>query len=131
MAGLNEEVGTTPSTWIWDAASHTYKRWEYGKPHTTTDAGQVAATNVVVLATQYSKGPVAITTGTGQAIVLTNGTAVTGTWTRADQTKPYTLTAADGTPIKLNPGRSWVELPNHPWGAVDPNTAAGMLAGAK
>jgi hypothetical protein len=129
--GLNEAVGTTPSTWVWDATNHVYKRWEYGKPHETTDNGQVESTNVVVLATQYSPGPVAISTGSGAAIVLTGGTAITGTWTRADQTKPYTLTAADGTPIKLNPGRTWIELPNHPWGLIDAGTAAGLLAGAK
>ncbi len=34
----------------------------------------------------------------------------TGMWSRADRTDPYTLTAADGSPILLNPGRTFVEL---------------------
>ena len=130
LAGVNEKVGTTPSTWVWDAATSSYKRWEYGKRHGTTDAGQVAATNVVLLATKYSSGPVAITTGSGQALVLLGGNQVAGTWTRASQDQPYTLTAADGTPIKLNPGRTWIELANNPWGPVDPGAAAGLLGGA-
>ena len=70
-------------------------------------------------------------TGAIVASVEPGGTAVSGTWTRAAQINQYTLTATDGTPILLNPGRTWVELPNHPWGALDSNTAAGLLAGAK
>ena len=130
LPGVNERVGTTPSTWVWDAGSSSYKRWEYGKRHTTTDAGQVAATNVVLLATKYSSGPVAITTGSGQALVLIGGNQVPGTWTRASQAQPYTLTGADGSPIKLNPGRTWIELANNPWGPVDAGAAAALLGGA-
>jgi hypothetical protein len=129
VAGVNLMVGTTPSTWAWNAAVGQFLRWEYGKRHGTTDAGQVWANNVVILATQYSKGPVAITTGTGPALVLTNGQAVPGTWTRAEQTQPYTLTAADGSTIKLTPGRTWVELPNHPWTLIGPDVTGPLLAG--
>jgi hypothetical protein len=127
--GVNLKVGTTPSTWAWNPAVGQYLRWEYGRRHGTTDAGQVWANNVVILATQYSKGPVAITTGAGPALILTGGTAVSGVWTRAEQTQPYTLTAADGSTIKLTPGRTWVELPNHPWTVIGQDVASGLLAG--
>lgn len=127
VAGLNVRVGTTPSTWVWDPALGGYRRWQYGRVH-TTDAGQVTATNVVVLLTQYAKGPVAVTTGSGPALVLQGGGAVTGTWTRADQAAPYTLTATDGAPIRLNPGRTWVELANQPWAPIGPEVASGLLA---
>ena len=69
---------------------------------------------MVVLQTLYTKGPVAVTVGSGPALVLLGGVAVPGTWTRDDQSKPYTLTATDGSPIKLNPGRTWIELANNP-----------------
>ena len=70
MAGVDLKVGTTPSTWAWDAGVGQYLRWEYGKRHGTTDAGQVWANNVVILATAVPEGPTAITTGAGNALVL-------------------------------------------------------------
>ena len=42
--------------------------------------------------------------------MFSNGTVQTGTWSRANRTDPYTLTADDGTPIELTPGRTFVEL---------------------
>lgn len=132
LAGVNVQVGTTPSNWVWDAGAGVYRRWEYRKPH-GTDAGQVVATNVVLLATRYSnpKSPVADTTGAGNALVLTGGTAIAGVWTRQKEADTYTLTAVGGAPIKLTPGRTWVELADHPWGPIAPDVAAGLLAGAK
>jgi len=132
LAGLNVKVGTTPSTWVWDAAAGVYKRWEYHKAH-GTDAGQALSTNVVVLGTYYTtpKSPIAKTVGAGNALILTGGTAISGVWSRQQQTDPYTLTAADGSPIKLTPGRTWVELADHPWGPVAPDVAAGLLAGGR
>jgi hypothetical protein len=129
VAGVNEQVGTTKSAWVWNPTVGQYLRWEYGKRHGTTDAGQVWANNVVILDTQYTPGPVAVTVGAGKALVLTGGVAVPGVWSRADQSLPYTLTANDGSPIKISPGRTWVELPNHPYGPMPPELAAGLLAG--
>ena len=41
---------------------------------------------------------------------MRNGVAITGTWSRSSLTQPATLTAADGAPITLQPGNTWVEL---------------------
>ena len=49
-------------------------------------------------------------TGSGPLVVLRNGVAITGTWTRTSITQPATLTAANGTPITLQPGNTWEEL---------------------
>jgi hypothetical protein len=49
-------------------------------------------------------------TGTGPVVVMRNGVAVTGTWSRSALTQPATLTAADGAPITLQPGNTWEEL---------------------
>jgi len=49
-------------------------------------------------------------TGSGPVVVLRDGMAITGTWTRSSLTQPATLTAADGTPITLHPGTTWIEL---------------------
>jgi hypothetical protein len=43
-------------------------------------------------------------------VVLRNGAAITGTWTRTSLTRTPTLTATDGTPITLQAGNTWEEL---------------------
>jgi hypothetical protein len=56
------------------------------------------------------RSPEAQTIGSGEVMVFTHGTVVTGTWTRADRLSPIVLTTADGDPILLTPGRAFVEL---------------------
>jgi hypothetical protein len=36
---------------------------------------------------------------------------VHGTWNRPTEQSPPVLTDASGQPIKLTPGRTWIELP--------------------
>jgi Protein of unknown function (DUF3048) N-terminal domain/Protein of unknown function (DUF3048) C-terminal domain len=112
---------TSDVTWTWDAASGTYLRSYSGVPDKLVGGAQTEATNVVVLTVPTSTGPwlenneggyeVEVTaTGTGPAVVLRNGVAIAGTWSRTSLTQPATLTATDGTPITLQPGNTWEEL---------------------
>lgn len=102
--------------WDFDSKSGTYLRFQDGKAHNDAALGQVNSTNVVVLVVDYvqssiyAPSPIAQTLGTGEVYVFTAGKLVHGTWTRDDRLKPFTLTADDGTPIRLTPGRTWVEL---------------------
>jgi len=130
MPGFTGSVGTTNSQWVWDPTANRWVRWQYGKAHSTDD-GQAWADNVVVLQTQYTRGPTAVTIGSGQAWVATGGTIVQGTWTRADRTLRYTLTDATGQPMRLAPGRTWVELPEGIPIPMAADTASGLLAGAR
>ncbi len=112
---------TSDVTWTWNAATHTYLRSYSGVPDRLVDGSQTATTNVVVLTVPTFTGPwlenneggyeVEVTaTGTGPAVVLRNGVAITGTWSRSSLTQPATLTATNGTPITLAPGNTWEEL---------------------
>ncbi len=56
-----------------------------------------------------SNSPEAQTVGTGDVVVYSNGLKIEGTWTRSDPSQPFTL-EANGAPILLAPGRTWVEL---------------------
>ena len=102
--------------WEYDAAGNAYLRTQDGKPHEDREAGPISSTNVVVLTVEYvpspadANSPEAQTIGTGEVTVYTGGKAVTGTWTRNDRTDVFHLTAADGSPIRLTPGNTWVEL---------------------
>ena len=131
VPGMREKVGDTPSAWVWDAATSQWLRWQYGK-RDNTNAGQAAAQNVVTLEIEYkggSKTPTAKTVGSGRAIVLVGGTVVEGTWSRNSQLEPLFLTGTDGQPIKLTPGRTWIELTQGATSQIlDADAAAAMLA---
>lgn len=131
LQGWSQSVGTTNSQWVFDDAQKQYVRWQYGKVDKTADEGQVRADNVVVLQTRYdgrSAAPIALSVGSGAAWVLTNGTVVQGTWTRADRTQRFELRGPNGEPLKLTPGRTWIELPEAPPVPMDAGTASGLLA---
>ena len=78
---------------------------------------QVAPANVVVLFTEYgvspadSRSPMALTVGSGAAFVMSDGKITAGRWSRPNASGPAILTDSLGAPIKLVPGRTWVELP--------------------
>jgi Protein of unknown function (DUF3048) C-terminal domain len=106
-------VGGYSVRWDWDATLGLWMRSQRGSAHELTD-GQASTNNVVVLVVPYGTspygGPESQTVGTGRAVVYTNGQTVEGTWTRATAADPWTLESADGQPILLAPGRTWVEL---------------------
>jgi Protein of unknown function (DUF3048) N-terminal domain/Protein of unknown function (DUF3048) C-terminal domain len=113
--------GTSDVTWTWNPAANNYLRSYSTGPDTLIDGSQSAANNVVIMTVQTSNGPwlendvggleVQIPdTGSGPLVVLRNGVAISGTWTRTSITQPPTLTATNGTPITLQPGNTWEEL---------------------
>ena len=112
---------TSDVTWTWNSTSNNYRRSYAGTPDKLLDGSQTAAANVVVMTVQTATGTwvenseggheVLVTpTGTGPLVVMRNGVAITGTWSRSSLTQPATLTATDGTPITLQPGNTWEEL---------------------
>ena len=102
-------------TYTYDAASRTWKR-SYGlAPFTAQSGQQVAPTNVIVQFTNYEGGvgqPTAEgqTIGQGDAWVFSDGKVVRGRWMRPAKEQPAQYVDAAGKPIKLVPGRTWVEL---------------------
>ncbi len=111
--------------WTWDAASGLYLRTMERSVHRDAATGaQVSTNNVLILVMNYLPGisdsPDAQTIGTGEAFLFAGGSVVHGTWSRSDRLLPFTLTADDGSPMKLTPGRTFIELPRQ-GGNVAPN----------
>jgi hypothetical protein len=113
--------GSSDVTWQWSPAAGKYLRLYSGVPDKLLDGSQTAAANVVIMTVQTSYGSwvensggghevVVTATGTGPLVVMRNGVAITGTWSRSALTQPAALTAADGAPITLQPGNTWEEL---------------------
>ena len=131
---------TSDVTWQWNAAGGNYLRFYSGAPDKLVDGSQTAATNVVILTVPTVTGPwyenseggkeVEVTaTGSGPLVVMRNGVAISGTWSRSNLTQPATLTATDGAAITLQPGNTWYELvpvgiPVTPAAAAPPSGAA-------
>ncbi len=112
---LNTTVGTTAVTFTYDAGSRTYRR-----SGLVEGSGVVAASNVIVQFTRYQDTDEtdqsdttverAVTVGSGDALIVSGGMAVRGRWSKASAGAYTTYTDANGAPIKLTPGRTWVEL---------------------
>jgi hypothetical protein len=120
--GVDVRLDSVDASWRWDASKGLYLRQTDGHGHDDALSGQVSTNNVVVLPMDYVPGisdsPDAQTIGHGDAFVFTGGNYVHGTWSRDDRLAPFTLTADDGTPILLSPGRTFVELPRNGTAAV-------------
>jgi len=100
--------------WEWDAGSSAWLRSQEGEPDVEASGERVRATNVVVLRVAiddtYGEVPRTVAVGTGEAWVSSHGRTAHGTWSKAAADRPFTLRADDGTPIRLAPGSTWVEL---------------------
>ena len=105
-------------SYTWDKKTGTWLRSRFDAPDVEHDGVRLAPKNVVVMFVQYLGGNAlglqaeAQLTGTGEAWVFTAGRVIKGQWTRADINKPAKLTDALGNEILLNPGQTFVELPN-------------------
>lgn len=108
--------GDMRASWEWNSSLGKFERMLDGKRHNDPNGNLVNTDNVIIMVCIYrrsqieSRSPEAQTIGSGTVWVLTNGKVIEGTWTRAESTSPWTLTDAAGNPIKLTPGRTWVEL---------------------
>lgn len=117
VAGLKLTMdGSMRAAWQWDPTSALFLRFHDAKVHSDAAGNQVAFENVVVIVCEYKTSPAdpnspeAQTVGSGVAWVLSAGKAIEGTWSRADNHSPWTLTDSSGSGIGLTPGRTWVEL---------------------
>jgi hypothetical protein len=119
-AGLAFSKVQRPS-WTFDRARGCWWRSETGG-HAAVSAGgaRLVADNVLILRVQIRDAgypdpagnpvPETVFTGTGDAVLLHRGRRVTGTWSKSSPLAELKLTGADGRPLLLSPGRTWIEL---------------------
>jgi hypothetical protein len=132
--------------YLWDGNRGGWRRFQVDTRHGRAESAtmdvagdQVTPANVVVMFTQYgqspsdSRSPMALTVGTGRALVYTDGQAIEATWTRPDALSPAVLRDVSGAAISLTSGRTWVELPRTgstvmTYGAADSSFIDQLLA---
>ena len=107
--------------WEWDAAGRAWKRTNNGAPHKDTAGQQATATNLIVEFVNYKDTgyrdqsgepvPEAELLGEGEAWVFVNGRVIKGRWQKPSVEAVTKFVDPSGQPIRLAPGRTWVELP--------------------
>jgi hypothetical protein len=118
-------------SYAWDPASATWMRFVHGEPHVVVGGEQIAPTNVVVQFTVYDGESSAQTVGEGDAWVFSDGRVRRGRWLRPAREQPARYVDANGEPIFLRPGRTWVELlPSEYAVGVEPAPATAPPNGA-
>ena len=91
---------------------------EYGAPYVDGNTGeQVAVKNVLVLYTKVSAiagdsaGRMSVkTTGTGEGLLLCDGVCQSITWSKESNSTPLSYLDANGQPVKLGVGPSYVNI---------------------
>ncbi|HEY5821722.1 MAG TPA: DUF3048 domain-containing protein [Propionibacteriaceae bacterium] len=109
--------------YTYDEKSKRYKRSMPWGPHVLADGKRVSTDNVLIIKAKQSYGKIFKGSGHDEPlhdIINSKGTFhyahrgryVTGTWTKGKVTAPFAFTLADGTPFKMAPGQTFVELPD-------------------
>lgn len=116
VAAVDLSLDTNDVRWEWDDTQGAFARFQEGSRHVDVVNGDIFATNVIVMVVDYipssidSRSPDAQTLGSGPVYVFSNGQVQTGRWARDLAVGAIRLTDADGEPIGLTPGNTWVEL---------------------
>jgi len=117
IAGIDIAYGGHSVSYDWDEDLGGWARTQNGSAHVDADGVRVAPPNVVVQFISYGRSradaasPHALLIGDGTAWFLVDGNLMEGRWTRdsADEVTKFTLD--DGSPVKLDPGTTWIALP--------------------
>ncbi|WP_299960575.1 DUF3048 domain-containing protein [uncultured Modestobacter sp.] len=120
--------GVSRPQWTWSAPEARWLRAEGGTPAVEADGARLGAANVVVLRVDVvSTGgvdpagnpiPEIVLAGRGAALVASGGRTLPATWVKGGVADRVVLLGADGNPVRLAPGRTWVELVPNRGGAV-------------
>ena len=101
----------------YDSTTNTYKRWQYDQPHVDkTNEKQLEFTNIIVLFCYQSgaldaAGHIKVDcTGTGEDYYITNGQKIDIKYSKLDGDSPMKLYNADGTPLEMNRGKTYVAV---------------------
>jgi Protein of unknown function (DUF3048) C-terminal domain/Protein of unknown function (DUF3048) N-terminal domain len=117
-------------TYTWSSKAKRYLRSMPWGPHVLADGTRIACDNVMVIRAKqvfgkiYSSGKIRtsgpyhmepihkIINAKGSFYYAHGGKYVTGTWTKGAVNEVFQFTCADGSPLKMAPGQTYIELPN-------------------
>ncbi len=99
---------------VYNAKSNSYLRHLAGAPHMDEKAGKQLnpKTVVVLVMPHHYSGIYSVyqTTGSGKAFIFQDGTVTEGIWEKKSRSSQLKLGDANGSPLGLNPGQTWITL---------------------
>ncbi len=104
--------------YVYNEESSMYEKTINGKPYKMQSGNPVAVKNIIVeLASDVSLGDGSDrrdvkTTGTGKGYYITNGKCEEITWAKPSRKENTVYTKKDGTPLVINPGKTFVNIIN-------------------
>jgi hypothetical protein len=110
--------GAATATWTYDHRTRRWLRAEKRSAHLIENDGQVAAGNVIVLSAKRDTGfaearpsmtILDVFNASGPLQLLTGDKVVSGRWSKGGVKEPFKFLTADGEPLLLTPGNTWVE----------------------
>lgn len=103
----------------YDIASNTYLRSIGGAPSEDRESGRIMPSVVVAMKVDMTRvledgyRESIVTTGSGPAVIFQNGIATEATWQKDSRAAPLRFIGADGKPIPLVRGQTWIgAIPN-------------------
>jgi hypothetical protein len=110
-------------TYTYDKKSKQYRRSMPWGPHVMADGTRIAVDNVLVIKAKQHFGKIFRGSGhdeplhdiintKGKFTYANRGRYVTGTWSKGSVAQPFVFTLADGSPLKMATGQTFVELPD-------------------
>ncbi len=114
--------GSVTMSYAYDPDRGVYLRSQPWGPHLLADGEQVITDSIMIIKTRWwddkiwegsgVKVPyVDIIKAEGEFCYLNGGKSVTGTWRKGEVQERFEFQTADGQPLVMAPGRTWVELP--------------------
>lgn len=103
--------------WVYDAETNAYKRYTGGEQHMDLETEEQLSPRVVALLFAKFTGSVDEhfhnlyeNTGTGKAVIFQDGTAIEGTWKKANNSARTVFFDEQGKELALNRGQVWIDM---------------------
>ncbi len=108
------------ASWSWDAAARVFRRTQSDKVYVDDAGVQIGAANVLIaevpsvftgmIDSAGTRVDEQLFVGSGRGWVLSDGHKIEVTWTKPSLGSVATWTTADGIPVAMLPGQTWIEL---------------------
>lgn len=111
---INVSTGYYTVNYVYDPITNSYIRSEGGDKHLDREGGQIQPKVVIAMKVPMTLGfedgnrEQITTTGSGEADIFQDGIVTAATWTKADVKSQIIFTGADGKPIALDRGQTWI-----------------------
>lgn len=115
------------ASYKYDKKSNTYLRSVDGEPLLDKPTGnQIAPKNVIIMYISYESDDsgedyglggrdIMQLVGEGKAVIMRDGEAITGRWTKASTSSRTYFLDGEGRPVEFNRGQTWIEIIPESW----------------